>query len=161
MDLDGACKTFNLCIPFETTDLGLFDTPQSWSYRGTRFALTHVVDFINLGLALGQRAHLYNQDKILLEFLPKFPIPGLPYKTCDYIPRRTIRPQVGRQIRDILSFRIGTATSGTLSHRRSDKSDKSIPLQYLPIIGFEFPVMREDSEFHGVNRGGVSCPCPR
>jgi hypothetical protein len=61
LDLDGACETFNLCIPFETTDLVLFDTSQSWSYRGTRVALTHVVDLFNLGLALGHCEDLYNQ----------------------------------------------------------------------------------------------------
>ena len=92
-----------------------------------RFALTHVVDLFNLGLALGQRAYLYNQDKILLEVLPKLLIPGLPYKTCEYIPHRiTIRPQMGRQIKDILSFRRSSATSGTLSHRRSAKNSLAI-----------------------------------
>jgi len=58
--------------------LGKIDSPHSWANRWMRVATTHLVDFINLGLAQGQRAHLYNQDKNLLESLSRYTTPGLP-----------------------------------------------------------------------------------
>lgn len=51
--------------------MGPIESPRSWGHRWMRVASTHLVDFINLGLAQGQRAHLYNKDKNLLESLAR------------------------------------------------------------------------------------------
>jgi hypothetical protein len=103
-------------------DIPDIDIPHSWGSRLLSAAAAHVVDFINLGLAQGQRAHLYNQDKNLFDSLSKIATPGLPNNTFPPFPvKKLVLSECLRQMR--YSENVATPPPDTFHRVLKEKVD--------------------------------------